>query len=458
MNNLYELYKLLKDPKDNKDLSDKVNQLFVPYWHNVIEQSGESRVFYFIPRYTDNGTISPITIQQRVIMHAICIYLKDCINVNLDNLKNWMHFVWNIVENSYIDRDQAISAIRFFNSGLKALNTNYCEPIVCNIRQYLSSIDVNSIPKEIFGRRQLIEEIIKAKKCKEDCSFIEKIENAENSLFFKGAISFLFNNEIGEPIDWINFDRKLNRAKIIFDDNGLKEEYVVSTLCCLFSYCNNWDAQLWWSHKIFNGQSSTWKDNVLVYVDRNYSYSYALPVFHILMGDPPKNASDIEDNRIKKLSDHSLVDYIIKRNDNKRDMYIRWPYDVLYFCGDKNGVMLSNDNRDKTITELLKDDRFYLLSKSSQIPNTNMFWGFDIDFVFNYSDSIQYNLRWYREQNDQTYDIYIMDKDWNFLRRNDIRYEYTGDKQSFYCFNIDTQNGSSFVDQIIDNIKKEFNQ
>lgn len=32
-----------------------------------------------------------------------------------------MHVVWNIVENSYIDSEQSVSAIRFFDRGLHAL-------------------------------------------------------------------------------------------------------------------------------------------------------------------------------------------------------------------------------------------------------------------------------------------------------------------------------------------------
>ena len=455
MNNLHTLYLQIKERYGEKKLSEKVNSLFAPYWKEVSEDRSDTRQFYFVPKYLEDGSISTITVQQRVAMHAIFVYLKNCSVVMEESLQTWMHFVWNIVENSYIDREQAVSAIRFFDKGLSALSQDTSINMTSDIVGYLASIDENKLPGEIFGKRQLTEEILKARKSRNYEDWKKKIETAEKLYFFKGAIAFLFNDVDGQPTAWDLFDQKLERAKQIFDINGLKEEYRVDILHCLYSYCDSWDAQLWWSHKIFNGLAATWKDNILTLVDRNYQYVYASPVHHILMGDEPW--TEIKDTRIRVLSNRSLIQYILKHNENKRDMYIRWPYDALYFCGDKRGVLLSYEDRNRVISELLKDTRFQLNNEDVLIPGTNLFWGFDIDLLFHQTTEKTIYFRWYREHNSQAYDIYIMDSQWNYMYRPSEKTDEQGDRKNCYCFNVEST-PSNVVETIISNLISEQNE
>ena len=455
MKNLHTLYLQIKERYGEKKLSEKVNSLFAPYWKEVSEARSDTRQFYFVPKYLEDGSISTITVQQRVAMHAIFVYLKNCSVVMEESLQTWMHFVWNIVENSYIDREQAVSAIRFFDKGLSALSQDTSINMTSDIVGYLASIDENKLPGEIFGKRQLTEEILKARKSRNYEDWKKKIETAEKLYFFKGAIAFLFNDVDGQPTAWDLFDQKLERAKQIFDINGLKEEYRVDILHCLYSYCDSWDAQLWWSHKIFNGLAATWKDNILTLVDRNYQYVYASPVHHILMGDEPW--TEIKDTRIRVLSNRSLVRYILKHNENKRDMYIRWPYDALYFCGDKRGVLLSHEDRNRVISELLKDTRFQLNNEDVLIPGTNLFWGFDIDLLFHQTTEKTIYFRWYREHNSQAYDIYIMDSQWNYMHRPSEKTDEQGDRKNCYCFNVEST-PSNVVETIISNLISEQNE
>ena len=455
MKNLHTLYLQIKERYGEKKLSEKVNSLFVPYWKEVSEARSDTRQFYFVPKYLEDGSISTITVQQRVAMHAIFVYLKNCSVVMEESLQTWMHFVWNIVENSYIDREQAVSAIRFFDKGLSALSQDTSINMTSDIVGYLASIDENKLPGEIFGKRQLTEEILKARKSRNYEDWKKKIETAEKLYFFKGAIAFLFNDVDGQPTAWDLFDQKLERAKQIFDINGLKEEYRVDILHCLYSYCDSWDAQLWWSHKIFNGLAATWKDNILTLVDRNYQYVYASPVHHILMGDEPW--TEIKDTRIRVLSNRSLIQYILKHNENKRDMYIRWPYDALYFCGDKRGVLLSHEDRNRVISELLKDTRFQLNNEDVLIPGTNLFWGFDIDLLFHQTTEKTIYFRWYREHNSQAYDIYIMDSQWNYMHRPSEKTDEQGDRKNCYCFNVEST-PSNVVETIISNLISEQNE
>ncbi len=450
MNKLHALYIQIKEQDGKESLSEKVNRLFTPYWKEVV--GTESRPFYFVPRYLEDGSISTITVQQRVAMHAVFIYLKNCTNVKIDTLQTWMHFVWNILENSYIDREQAVSAIRFFDQSLLSLSEDTPINMTDDIVGYLASIDEKQLPGEIFGKKQLTEEIHKARKSFRNDVWKEKIESAEKMYFFKGAIAFLFNDGNGLPTAWDLFDRKLERAKLIFDANGLKEDYLIDTLQCLYSYCDSWDAQLWWSHKIFNGLASTWKENVLTHVDRNYQYVYASSVHHILMGDEPR--TEIKDERIRALSNRSLIEYILKRNENKREMYIRWPYDALYFCGDKHGVMLSYGFRDQAISTMLKDGRFQLKNEEVLIPDTNLLWGFDIDMTFHLEQEKTIYFRWYRENNNQVYDIYLMDSQWNYRHRPNEKSEEQGDRKNCYCFNVE-RDLSSVVETIIKNLMSE---
>ena len=452
MNNLHALYALIKERDGEENLSDKVNRLFTPYWKEVSETGTESRQFLFVPKYLEDGSISTITVQQRVAMHAVFVYLENCNVVWAETLQSWMHFVWNILENSYIDREQAVSAIRFFDQSLSSLSEDTSINMTEDIVGYLASIDENKLPGEIFGKKQLTEEILKAKKSHKDDEWKGKIDGAEKLYFFKGAIAFLFNDANGQPTAWDLFDQKLERAKQIFDANGLKEEYLIDTLQCLYSYCDSWDNQLWWSHKIFNGLGTTWKENILTLVDRNYQYVYASPVHHILMGDEPR--TEINDERIRALSNRPLIEYILKRNENKREMYIRWPYDALYFCGDKRGVLLSYKDRNKAISAMLNDERFRLNNEEVLIPGTNLFWGFDIDMTFQIEPEKTINFRWYRERNNQTYDIYLMDDQWNYRHRPNEKSEEQGDRKNCYCFNVD-QESSNVVKVVIKKLISE---
>ena len=452
MNNLHALYIQIKERDGEKNLSDKVNRLFTPYWKDVSETGTKSSQFYFVPKYREDLSISTITDRQRVAMHAVFIYLGNCNVVQADTLQSWMHFVWNILENSYIDKEQTVSAIRFFDQSLSLLSDDTSINMTDDITGYLASIDENKLPGEIFGKKQLTEEILKAKKSHKDDEWKVKIEDAEKLYFFKGAIAFLFNDENGQPTAWNLFDQKLERAKQIFDANGLKEDYLIDTLQCLYSYCDSWDAQFWWSHKIFNGLATTWKENILTLVDRNYQYVYASPVHHILIGDGPR--TEINDERIRTLSNRSLIEYILKRNENKREMYIRWPHDALYFCGDKRGVLLSYTDRNKVISAMLKDGRFRLNNEEVSIPSTNLFWGFDIDMTFHLDSDKTIYFRWYRERNNQTYDIYLMDDQWNYRKKKKKKSEEQGDRKNCYCFNVEKEL-PNVIETIISKLKSE---
>lgn len=360
-----------------------------------------------------------------------------------------MHFVWNIVENSYIDKEQSISAIRFFGKGIKELpklgNAVMSINASDDITTYLAGLDENLI-KEAFGRRQLLEEIAKAKQIKKAPDWKEKIYAAENFAFFKGAIAFLFNNKEGK-VDWSNFDEKMETAKLLFDKNGVQKEKRVEALHTLYSYCDNWDTQFWWNAKIFTCTANTWKENILTKTNASNEYIYSKPVHHLLMGHSPSN--EIKSDKIRLLANESFVRFLVSENTNNWNLYIRHPHDVLYYCGWKYGVMLNYPTRDFYLNQLLDAGIIKLTNRNKRIKGTGLFWGdFDINFIYR-----QYlHLQWHQQGN-----LYLMTKDWNYKRHPTVLENELGDKREYYCFKIvDPSEGISFIESFCQQVETEF--
>lgn len=377
--------------------------------------------------------------------------------VLFDGDKSAMRFAWNMAENYVTGYDTYVA----YCKRVKEIYNNKD-----GVYQTLSNKTFNNpseqLKEEIAKAKQILDVEGKLRKYKgnhkkvdgSDYNTWEEIINeAEKYAFFKGSIRFLFTNEKG-IIDWNekDFDTKWENAQICFDDEGVKKERLVDTMHCLFSYCDDWDTQLWWSHKIFNGKADTWKNNILTYMN-DKKHVYASPIHHILMGDESRNSDEIIDKRIQKLANPSLIAYVLEKNGNKREMYIRWPHYALHFYREKQGVLLDYPYRDESISKILKDSRFSLRN-DIRIPNINLLWGFDIDIVYTEGDQ-KYNIRWYREHNNQVYDIYIMDEEWNYKHRDKELSERSGDAKSCYCFNLKEDWGpDTVIQQIINGIKE----
>lgn len=467
---------------DNKQKLQAIDALFMPYWEEVAE-NGESdkanKIFSFIPRYvTDDNTNTPvpITLKQQVVFHAICVYLTNCEKVETENLKDWMHFVWNMVENSYLDSKQSVGAIRFFDKELNKLPKieNHIAPdpdIACkDIIAYLAALNEGQI-NDVFGRRQLLEEIAKAKQIKQ-YGWKDKIHKAEKTAFFKGAIAFLFNNEKGET-DWNNFDTKRDTAQQLFDKDGVKADKTVEAMQTLYSYCDNWGSQFWWNAKIFNGKASTWKEQILTKVDEYNQYVYAEPVHHLLMGEGHSTERKL-DRRLRLLSSRSLIKKLVEKNVHGLDMYIRYPHDSLYYCGKKFGVMLYYESRDKCLNELLRNNKIKLLAGQNEkisIKNDDgnevdaVFWG-DLNINFDYypENGEPLHLQWYQGGSSAEYEIYLMNEDWTYKIRPTPLENGLGDRKRFYCFNLNIDessgelSGKSLADQFCKQVKEEFGE
>lgn len=474
LNRMCDLYQNAEGG-DNKQKLQAIDALFMPYWEEFAE-NGESdkanKIFSFIPRYaTDDNTNTPvpITLKQQVVFHAICVYLTNCEKVETENLKDWMHFVWNMVENSYLDSKQSVGAIRFFDKELNKLPKieNHIAPdpdIACkDIIAYLAALNEGQI-NDVFGRRQLLEEIAKAKQIKQNPDWKNKIHEAEKAAFFKGAIAFLFNNEKSET-DWSNFGTKWDTAQELFDKDGVKADKTVAAMQTLYSYCDDWGSQFWWNAKIFNGKASTWKDQILTKVVGDNKYVYAKPVHYLLMREGPSTERK-SDRQLRLLSSNSLIEHLVRKNPKGQDMYIRYPHDSLYYCGKKFGVMLYYESRDKCLNELLRNNKIKLLAGQNEkisIKNDDgnevdaVFWG-DLNINFDYypENGEPLHLQWYQGGSSTEYEIYLMNEDWTYKMRA-TPLEDEGDRKRYYCFNFNIdKSGKSLADQFGEQVEREF--
>lgn len=458
----------------NKQKLQAIDALFMPYWEEFAE-NGESdkanKIFSFIPRYaTDDNTNTPvpITLKQQVVFHAICVYLTNCKEVETDKLKDWVHFVWNMAENSYMDSEQSVGAIRFFDTELNKLpkieNNEAPDQASDNIIDYLAGIDEGQI-KNVFGRRQLLEEIAKAKQIKQNHDWKNKIHEAEKAAFFKGAIAFLFINEKGET-DWSNFDTKSRKAQKLFDKDGVKADKTVVAMQTLYSYCDDWDSQFNKDAKIFNGKANTWKDQILTKVVGDNKYVYAKPVHYLLMRVGPSKERK-EGRRLRLLSSKSLIEHLVAENAQGLDMYIRYPHDSLYYCGRKYGVMLGFQKRDECLNKLKNEGKIKLTDQNEPIiiPKDEygdedvVFWGdLNINFVYYPENGEPLHLQWYQGGSSAEYEIYLMNEDWMYKIRPTPLEDEKGDRKRHYCFNlhIDESSGKSLADQFCKQVETEF--
>lgn len=448
LNNLFKLYENIDERT--------VDEFFSPYWMSGEDKTG-SETFYFVPHYKTGNIPTTLTYHQQIVFQAICTYLSTCKEVNINKLKDWMHFVWNIVENSYIDKGQSISAIRFFGKGINELPKIENEGTLVNASEdiitYLAGIDESQI-KDTFSRRQLLEEIAKAKQIKKGPEWKEKICAAENFAFFKGAIAFLFNNEEGK-VDWSCFDEKMETSRLLFDKEGIQTEKRVETLHTLYSYCDSWESQFWWNAKIFTCTANTWKENILTKTNASNEYIYSKPVHHLLMGHSPSN--EIKSDKIRLLSNESFIRFLVSENTNNWNLYIRHPHDALYYCGYKYGVMLNYPMRDIYLNQLLDAGIIELTDRNKRIADTGLFWGnLSINFIYHANRKELY-LQWYKQSSNKEYDIYLMTHEWDYKRRSIVLENEQGDKKEYYCFNIaEPSDDTSYIESFCQQLETEF--
>jgi hypothetical protein len=309
------------------------NKLFLPHWD-------KNSNFMFIPEYQEDGKISSLTLIQRVVFHAICCYFERG-EYQLQSLKQWMRVVWNIVENAGIISVQSmIGALRLTDN--LALDSH-------NIYTHLEGRDVS----KDFAKDQMEEEKEKAKKISKEPNWEEKIIEAEKTVFFKGAIRFLFRIAVNN-YDWSIFDSRFEKAVEYFDENGVKEKFANNAVLLryLILHFNNW-GQFWGI--TYDNQKSSWK-NILLDV------KWIEPVNKILSGNPHSVDYSSQNPVIKDTVENTLaievhrdlvssnILQIIEEGSKlhwQYNKYALYPYNAKaywkkYVIGDKRNIILTN--------------------------------------------------------------------------------------------------------------------
>ena len=227
-----------------------------PYWE-------ETDVFAFIPEYIvkevgNDGVptvvdVTTISQKQRAVFHAICCYFESNEVFNEEQFEQWMRFVWNIVENSNLNNEEAmIGAIRLFEE---------LRPNSCNILPFLAS---DEKIKSNYAAKQVEEERFKAQLlCGEQkAEWQSLISKAEKMLFFKGNIACLLRHESKEFVEDIEcFKIKLSHAQTYFDDKEVKTEYALPLTKALVRIAHHWEQLV--EQKIFDTSAEAWRENIL---------------------------------------------------------------------------------------------------------------------------------------------------------------------------------------------------
>lgn len=287
------------------DTIDSLKTLFVrwngttvaPYWD-------ETTQFAFIPEYIvkekDNDgkptlvDVSTISIKERAVFHSICCFFEFN-EFNDESFAQWMRFVWNIVENSYLNNEDAmIGAIRLFEE---------LRPQSGKILPFLSS-DENI--RSNFAAKQVEEERFKAKLlCGEHADeWTPLIGEAESMLFFKGNIACLLRHDSKDFVADIDcFKTKLSHARKYFDDKGVRSEYALPLTKALIRIAHNWDQLI--EKYIYDTSSEAWKENIL----HNSRTSYYREVHTLLTTDNLDNLEfiNIEDGERKWVKSANLI-------------------------------------------------------------------------------------------------------------------------------------------------------
>lgn len=243
---------------------ETIQNLCNPQWEDVNrspikEKDNLIPQFYFIPKYykaEENGRqvykVYDITLQERIAFYAVCVYLEQG-DFEEESFKDWMRIVWNFIENinSHYSVSVLVNELRQIDK-LKQHSHN--------IVPFLSSVDINN-PIFTFDaiKEQVQEEIVKANKIQNDVNWKNKIIDAENALFFRGTIRFLYRDENGDE-NWDKLGNKLELAKTYFTKDGeaTGNKNLLRTFISLF---DDWNPHF--LGRVFDNQKDTWRKNLL---------------------------------------------------------------------------------------------------------------------------------------------------------------------------------------------------
>lgn len=379
------LEKSLDAISNNRQHLDTIQKLCNPQWEDVNrtpvkDKGGLIPQFYFIPKYykiEENRStlynVNEITLQERIAFYAVCVYLEQG-TFDEESFTDWMRIVWHFIENVrghysvsvYVNELRQIDKLKTYSHDIVSfLGSDDCDDSIC-----------------IFDslKEQVKEEIVKAKKIQADANWKIKILEAENALFFRGAIRFLYWDEDGKE-DWNHFDDKLEQAKKYFTKDG-EATGNIDLLRTFISFFDDWDNHF--REIYFDNKKDTWRGNLI-------NAKLQKPVALLLNGKTCNyetyisnfsGTSDphcfIQNYMVKTTMLNAVVEecYLHYREDWCDGVWALHPYNTkaewkIYFLHFRNELLCSN-----------KEISFYDDSMNSRRED-KICWGKNIRFLYN---------------------------------------------------------------------------
>ena len=378
--------------------------------------------FNLIPKYREEKdtdlSVEGVDYVDRPVFFAACKYFACLYNssekFNKRLYKDWIRFAWNLAHNSGAEGNltKMIAVMRL-------INKYSCSCL--HIIEYLASKEINAPENSNTLQRQIKEEMEKAK-------FIESLRvgnsatygiseeiiySSEQFSFFKGAISFLFHDGMGN-VDWSNFITKLNTCKKYFSkDIPDGNKFINPLLLRNFVYrVKNFDSLYYVG---FDSTSDSWRSILL---DKQF-YE---PVDSVLMGKL------LDDETLSKMpSSLGNSDPIKKRvhEDLYRTKLLEqttWgaafrlrpdgcPYRLMPYNSKAQWKKYNIGNiRNKLLSAAINNEKIELIEER-RIGSSGFFWGDNIDFT--YKGQI---FRCYGKQRSDDNEIYLMIKEDDSLK------------------------------------------
>lgn len=403
-----------------KNLSNTLNRVpsdfnlssFNPKW---VEQD-----FQYIPIYNESS-ISSLEQKDRIAFHAITKYLQMG-TFDAVSFRQWMRVVWNIVENAGVNSISSMIGVM-----------RLIDELSIHSHEVYSFLDSQKSGKTITSnaaQEQFNQEINKAVQIlhgepRSDGKTWEKIiKEAEQFAFFKGSISFLFQDGDGHP-KWTDFDTKWENAKKYFDTDGVKDDdnnnvkYKTDAILlkAVLYHVNDFWKYIEYQKFVFDNKGETWKSNILL------EQGWEKAVHKIMMNDLSIQVRDDDCLMYKNLYNSNLLKYVAAQQTNSRINWIhghRALYPPRY-----EGILLDDDNnnfyRNSILFALLSD---HLITSNQKIECCDFFKGWDVNFYY-IKDGSHVEFQWNTDNH-----VYLVEEGKWVIRDDKIEEKY----DKYYCF------------------------
>jgi len=368
-----------------------------------------------------------ITQKDRVVLLAISLFLLKNPDFNKTLFKQWMRFVWNVVENT--DINDAATMIGVMNL-IKELSLN-----AYRIYDFLAN---REDIKSSSSKDAIEEERKKASFINKNINWEEEFVKAEEHPFFKGAVGFLISDDAGvdDNMTIEQFRHRKERAFEVFYKKGVNEEFRrngrIFLRALISRYTDEKIVNKYFTDKDENG----YLKNMLV--SNKVVRKAAREWFSLKDKEELKNTlnqSVEEDSKIQKWNNNNeqekprlrrahealykfpeLQDWMQEegaiRFDNRYGhLYISKP------SGSERRWIMLETCRNEVIEHLLKNGFGFKMGTERRIKEKiPFFWGFDIE-VFGSVNAKEYKITFYRSNK-----IEIMKKnenEWEGIKTDD---------------------------------------